>query len=302
MKLQDLLRRHDEFRTASELERSWGDGVLCARNPLYGAVRRAYVRAGGTFTEKDPGFQSVMPYLGLDDILENSRIFVVDNVSALREIERRRPGRFQWQDLPRPKANYVLHESAHLLAERALGKAWEGGERTRLARLLLAESFANTLDAWANLANGDPELRAFHELNSYAEMNKKTHTSFLRARETFGARPLFRTLLVTYVRSNALAEGLAGADLRRVLGVAFEDEALARRAQGDANFRRVIDYAFELSMTFRVQTTGFYCAWLGLGSGDVHRLLAFDVLEEVLGHSGFRPFLAQLEDALDQSL
>lgn len=302
MKLQDLLRKHDEFRASSELERSWGDGALCARNPLYGKVRAAYRAAGGRFVDRDPGFQLVMPYLGLDDILANKRIFVVDNVSVLREIERRRPGRFQWQDLPRPRANHVLHESAHVLAEAALGRAWEGGERIRVARLLLAESLANTVDAWANLANADADLRAFHDLNSYAEMNKKTHAAFLRAREAFGGPACFRALLLAYVQANALAEGLAGAELRHVLELVFTDEGPRRRAGSDASFRRLIDYAFELSMTFRVQTTGFYGALHGLGTGDVYRLLDFDVLGEVTGHAGFWPFLAQVESALDGAL
>lgn len=249
-----------------------------------------------------------MPYLGLEKILADKKIPAIDNVSVLREIESRRPGRFQWSDLPQIKSNVLLHESAHGIAEDLLSRFKNlhagNGVRPGVLRLIMAESLANTVEALANIAHATPEDRIFNEMNSYAQMGKKTQESFIRAIESFGADSVFRLLWLSYLFSNALHEGLSGGVFGQVLERAVPDETLRRRASGAGELRRVSEYAFELSMTFRIQTTGFYCAMQGLGNGDVRQLMNFDVLAPLPGEkvSPVRDFLSDAQARLSMAL
>ncbi len=100
-----------------------------------------------------------MPFLSLPQITAQRRVPFVPAGRLLKEIEFQYPDVFSTEDLPLPES-YHMHESAHVIAEHILKDVSADSANEQILKFLLAESFANTVDALA-AAQVDDEVHAF---------------------------------------------------------------------------------------------------------------------------------------------
>lgn len=298
MKLADTLRMHDEALVDGGLRVSLGDSFLLRHNPIYRAIRDRVTAEGFSCTTQDFCHYGVLPLAALDAILKRKQIPYFDNVTVLREIENKSPGKFQIEELVHVKPNYVLHESCHCIADTALRKisAEAPGlspDQRRALALMMAESFANTVEALANVPNSTPELRFFHDSSSYIIHDRKTSNAFQHAIEILGQRDAFRLLFVAYLHSNFLMT-LSPKQYPELLETVLPAGEARRKALDSPHVRKMVQYAFELSMSFREQTTGFYLAHEGI-KGDLRQLFRVDLLALYRTSDLIRKFLSATE-------
>lgn len=298
MKLADTLRMHDEALVSGGLPTSLGDSYLLRHNSVYRAIRERVAKEGFVCTTEDFCHYGVLPLAALDAILKERKIPYFDNVSVLREIENKSPGKFQVEELVHVKANYVLHEACHCLADTALRGVRPGApglspEQRKALALMLAESFANAVEALANIPNTTPELRFFHESNSYIIHDRKTAAAFQHALDILGERNAYRLLFLAYLHSNYLTT-LTPKQYPELIDSVLPPGEARRKAQDSPHVRKMVQYAFELSMAFREQTTGFYLAHAGI-KGDARQLFRVDLLALYRDGDLVRDFLLATE-------
>ena len=286
---------HDQAKPEGSLQLSLGDPHLHLNNSIYRNIRNRFLELGYRYTKEDFCHYSVLPYASLGLILEKRLVPYFDNVTVLREIEASHPRKFLVDELVQVKANYTLHESSHCIAHEVLktisleAKGLSRDEAQAL-RLLMTESFANSVEALANTLNETPELRFFHSVNSYSIHDKKAAVSFKHAIDLVGVRDAYRLLYVAYLFSNCLHAEINRTQFSELLSLTIKDEETRRKALDSPHVRKLVAYAFELSRDFRIQTTGFYLAYAGIKI-DVRNLAKIDILSLLKNSAGLSEFL-----------
>jgi hypothetical protein len=281
--LKEILNLHDENRVADGIALSLGDGFLYQNNPIFRSIRDQFLKMKFSFTDEDFCHYTVMPYVSLTAILKEKKVPYFDNVTVLKEIERNHPGRFRCNDIIKVKPNYVLHESSHCLAEGFLQnfRLQDTGistESKKAFRLVMAESMANTVESLANGPNETAVQRLFFEVNSYVIHNKKSHTQLKQSLDLLGPRPVFHLMYISYLFSNCLFPEVTHKQFHQILDLIIPENNLLKKAQDSQSVKRLFNHAFELSMDFRLQTTGFFCALSGLET-NVIKLLQLDIIK-----------------------
>lgn len=304
-KLSELLKLHDSAKSSASLPKSLGDAYLHQHNPVYRSIRAEFLRLGYSYTTEDFCHYTVLPYASLGAILEKRKVPYFDNVSVLREIESKHPGKFLVDELVQVKSNYVLHEASHCVAHELLkglvldakGSTAKSlsAEESKALRLMMTESFANSVEALANTFNGTPELRFFHSVNSYCIHDKKAAVSFKQAIDLVGIKAAFRLLFVAYLYSNCLHSELSRTQFQDLLTLTLDDVEVLRKALDSPHVRKLVYYAFELNSDFRFQTSGFYLAYSGLAL-DVRKLSQIDLLGILRGAPSMRDFLQKTQN------
>jgi hypothetical protein len=243
---------------------------------------------------------STLPLSQLPFILKEKIIPYYDNVSPLRDIEKRAPRAFQWAEVPPLKSNTIMHESAHAYA-RVL-RIQSGGKvekpttpvstRRMILGALIEEAFANTCECLANLEATTPLHDEFLHQNSYIMESKKDRALLLRAKENLGHQPFFRLLLLSFLSANFLKTRFSDSDLIRALKLSE-----AGPKSSPSLIRSVIRIGMNLDSAF-TQFTGSFCFRLMGVQGNIYEFLAFDfmhLLEE-------DPFYLKWMDALQAGL
>ncbi len=297
LKLHDLLKLHDQH--TSTLPQSLGDGYLYQHNAAFKNTRDHFLKLKGQFTTEDFCHYHVFPYASLPQILKAKKVPYSDNVTVLREIENLHPKRFTCAELIKVKSNYTLHESSHCVADYYLEKIVSGqylnnlklsSESKKAFRFIMAESFANSVESFANIYNKDPEQRLFYELNSYVTHSKKTNLNLQHTVDLIGPKQTFALIYISYLYSNCLLKEPSAKQFLQILEWVIPDPILQKKVQDSVSLRKLFSHGFELSLDFRLQTTGFFCAYSGLNT-PLDKLLNIDILDVLKNSNCVHDFL-----------
>ncbi len=299
VKLQKLLTVHNENLGANSLVNSLGDGYLLSHSHIFRNIRQEFAKFGYTLTTEDFCHYAVMPYLSLPKILDEKRVPYFDNVTVLEDLERRHPGRFYCDEILMVRPNHCLHESSHCIADVVLKSLicesnFLSAEQNLVLKLILAEAFANSVESLANLSNRSILQKLFFDLNSYVTHDGPTETLFQKAKDLLGLENLSALVYVSYIFSNCLQPKIHQKNFLPLVELLIADSALAKKASESAAVHKVFNHAMDLSVEFRLQTTGFYCSLMGAKT-DVRKLLSFDVAN-LLGKTSV------IQDFIDSTL
>jgi hypothetical protein len=260
-----------------------GDGFLYLKNPFFRRIRDATVAAGFRFALGDVGAYAGFPLIHLDTILSRRQLPYRPSFNALLHLEERRPGFFTLADLQknRPAPNYLLHESAHAVAFRALfGRPRDIGtafsEPTALVKLMLGESFAMTAEYFAACSvQGQPHAW-FFSISSYRHrtQRKKAVGQLL---ERYGFDFVGRAVLLAFLYNNFLVDRLD----RRTLGALADaaDSRVARRLAPAAlaQLGSALNGLMVMNPEFRYDTSRLFLTMFGR-SRNIRRELSADPL------------------------
>ena len=282
IKLHDLLVLQDQFYAEPAIKNSLGDSFLYHHNTIYKNVRDQFYKLGFKFTDKDFCNYTVFPYLSLSKILNEKMVPYFDNVSVLKEVEHSRPKKLTVEELIPVKPNNTLHESSHCIADYwlkqiNLDSATITGDQKKAFLLIMAESFANTVESLANLDNDTFEQRFFFNQNSYIQMNKKTYQNLKQTIDLIGLKSTYHLVYVSYLYSNCLNQEIKQKEFQQILEIINIKES--------AVLKKLFDHAFELSLDFRVQTSSFYFIMSGIEQ-NIFKLLQIDILD-LIKKTGF---------------
>ncbi|MBK7580608.1 MAG: hypothetical protein IPI67_10430 [Myxococcales bacterium] len=283
MRLAELLELHARHSSASSLAESLGDGLLLARNPFLRRIRQESLARGARFSLADPGNYFAFPLIALDTVLRTRTIPYRDNVAALRELEAGRPGFFTTADLRknRPMPNFVLHESAHVVAFDVLfGRPKCVREslavRECLPQVMLCEAFAMTAEYLALCAVSDTDRaeRWLFSLSSYRHRAQKKR-AVGELFDELGQPSVVAAMLVGFLYQNYLVDRVDRTTLARALDAAGFGTISRVRPALEQKLRGAVNTLAQMSRDFRLDTARLYLTTLGYPR-DIQRVLAHD--------------------------
>ena len=260
-----------------------GDGFLYLNNPFFRRIRDATLAAGFRFTLGDVGAYDGFPLVHLDTILSRRQLPYRPSFDGLKHLEDCRPGFFTLADLQknRPAPNYLLHESAHAVAFRALfGRPRDVGatfsEPSALVKLMLGESFAMTAEYFAACAvQGQPHAW-FFSISSYRHRTQKKK-AVGQLLERYGFDFVGRAVLLAFLYNNFLVDRL---DRRRLVALAdAADPRVARRLTPAAlvQLGSALNGLMLMNPEFRYDTSRLFLTMFGR-SRNIRRELSADPL------------------------
>ncbi len=290
----EILKLHDSFQNSAILEKSIGDGYLYQNNPLYRNVRNEFLKYGYTCTTEDFCHYVAMPFLSLAEIIKKKKVPYFDNATPIKMIEQLHPKKFSCEEIIKPKTNHVLHESSHCIAEEYLKIINVKNdiitkEQTIALQMILAESFANTVESICNYWNTTPEQRLFYEMNSYIIHYSKISHALKETVQLIGMKNSFALVYLSYLCSNCLLNEISQTQMSKLISAYF-DLKTSEVILKNKCCTKIFNHAFELSMDFRLQTTGFYCQMAGLKS-DLFKLVDIDLVLLISKTSVIQNFL-----------
>ena len=296
-----ILKLHHSFKHLSVLEKSIGDGFLFQNNLLYKNIRTEFLKLGYTYTTDDFCYYVAMPFLSLTEILKHKKVPYFNNTTPVEIIEQTHPKKFKCEDIIRPKTNHVLHESAHCIADEYLKKIifkvdFLSKEQNITLQMIMAESFANTVESICNFWNITPEQQLFYEMNSYIIHYKKINHALKSTIELIGLKNSFDLIYISYLCSNCLLNEISQSQFNKLISAYFNPDISAIILKNNFTLK-IFSHAFELSMDFRLQTTGFYCQMAGLKS-DIFKLVDIDLILLFSKQNCIQSFLNQCDHLL----
>lgn len=281
MLVREVLEAHRAASNPDAHPDILGDAYLIRANPVYAAIKSAARVAGAEFVEAYPRYL-LMPFHELGTIVKTKRIPYVPSAKLLEEIERQRPGAFRIEDLNVPES-YHLHEAAHVIAENLFVDLRLTGERELIMKMLICESFANTVDALACAPfPGDDAHYYFLSKNCYMQPDEKRARAMVRLQNGIGPRFTFALTFFTYLQSNFLKDPLTREDLVEL--AARHGATLSPKQMRDCE--TVGRSGEKLDLQFRVLTTGNYLKLEGF-PGDVFEILDFPIRQTFNGNPAF---------------
>ncbi len=255
--------------------------------------------AGFRFTLADVGAYDGFPLIHLDTILSRQQLPYRPSFSALQHLEQRRPDFFTLADLQknRPAPNYLLHESAHAVAFRALfGRPNDVGaafsEPSALVKLMLGESFAMTAEYFAACAvRGQPHAW-FFSISSYRHRTQKKK-AVGQLLERHGFDFVGRALLLAFLCNNFLIDRLDRKKLAALADAA--DPGVARRLTPAslAQLGSTLNGLMVMSPEFRYDTSRLFLTMFGR-SRNIRRELSADPLGLMAADSAAQAAVSRL--------
>jgi hypothetical protein len=283
MKLAELIRLQRRCHGKERLLDSVGDGYLYVHNPYFRRLRKAALAAGFRFTRRDVNSYFGFPLIHLDSILAEREIPYRPSFTALLHLERTRPGHFELRDLfkNRPAPNYLLHESAHAVAFRALFGAPRDvraafAEPAALVRVMLGESYAMTTEYLAACAVEGSVHDWFFSISSYRHRTPKKK-AIGELLDELGFAFVARSVLLAFLFNNFLVDQL---DRRRFEALLAHAPEVGRREpppRAREKLRRALNGLMVMSPEFRYDTARLFLGMFGR-SRNIRRELARDPL------------------------
>lgn len=293
MLFTDVLDVHDSF--ASEVSHAdiLGDAFLMESNSIYRNVKAFSLRIGCSYVEAYPEYL-LLPFHELPKIVEKKSIPFVPGARLMRNVEAGRPGVFSTDDVPMPES-YHMHEAAHVIAEHFLKEVKVSGQQQEILKSMLAESFANTVDALASAQATDEIHHYFIKQNSYMHPQKKTKQAMTGLIESMGFRFTFMLVYFTYLQANFLTKPLSKKSVQELCERYAPDVKVNAKLQKD--IRTVCETGEKLDMLFRVTTTGNYFKQQGF-KGDIQDLLDFPFMKIIAGNKAYGEAIESLAESL----
>lgn len=299
--LAELLALHDAHQPEGAVDRCLGDGYLLARNSVHRTIRAAASNLGASYTPEDYCHYNALRISSLDAILTAGRIPYCDNVTILRELERHQPGQFRLHHVVQLNRNYLLHESAHFVADRLYrpdGDVPAGTDpelaatRGMMLGVNLGESFANAVELFARFASETEIDDRILDQNTNTRVRPEIAPAFRELVAQVGTRAAFVVVLLGHLHTNMLHDALPPDRLALVLELAAcEPDALALAS-------RVVQACFHLGPGFRQLTQNFYLTYRGIET-PLDQLVAYDFLSTIRGSDRLRRYLARLADVIE---
>jgi hypothetical protein len=305
MKLAELISLQHRCHGKERLLESAGDGYLYVHNPYFRRVRKAALAAGFRFTLRDPQSYFGFPLIHLDSILAAREIPYRPSFSALLHLERTRPGYFELRDLfkNRPAPNYLLHESAHAVAFRALfGRPRDVraafSEPNALVRVMLGESYAMTAEYFAACAVEGSLHDWFFSISSYRHRTpkKKAVGELL---DELGPDFVARSVLLAFLLNNFLVDRLDRRGFEALLVQAQAPGEALPAAPARAKLRGALNGLMVMSPEFRYDTSRLFLGMFGR-SRNIRRELAQDPLALIAEQPALQAALSRLISILRQ--
>jgi len=255
-----MLWMDSQYSNPSALPDSFGDRYLCFHNPLFGGIRNLAISHGVRYqagTEELDLHYGIAPLLVLPRILESGVVPYVANGALLRTVLAAHPkAKILLDELRFVKANYVMHESAHFIADRILRPL----NPDPVVRDLLAESFANMVDSVGEVFVREGLHRTMYGMNSYKILGNPERLGLLRRLiAEFGFRSVCESAIWCYFWLNLfpqmdeLSESFAAAAAVSI-GGELPAQLLVSASPN----------VFRLNRTFRQTTTPLYFRLAGL--------------------------------------
>jgi hypothetical protein len=289
----DVLDVHDSYHPEGSHRDILGDGFLMQSNPIYRKVKALALKIGCRYVEAYPEYL-LLPFHELPKIVKQKKIPYVPNARLMKDVERGRPGVFTTEDVPMPES-YHLHEAAHVIAEHFLLNVKPASQQEEILKAILAESFANTVDALAGALAQDDVHYFFIKQNCYMHPQSKVVQAMERLNKKMGFRFTFMLTFFTYVHANFLAKPLS----KKSIDELVERYASAPKpgAAVQKDIRTVSAIGEKLDPRFRVTTTGNYFKQRGF-EGDIHDLLDFPFMKVFASVQGLREATEALCDSM----
>lgn len=272
---------HRRYAKKGGIEHAFGDGYLCEKNGVYRAIRDLVIQLDFKFTLQDFCHYHACSNVSLPSMMELKRIPYKRSTEAMIAMSRFSGGRLAIQHIPTERfKNSVFHESCHGIANYYLEKSvfdslrgFSSQEKTVL-RVLMAESFANTVEILGNLHLSQEMDYFFYRCNSFWSQNlKENRRSLSKYAKFFGNQVLIRAIYFFNLHSHFLYNYLDQSDLRRIFTVLGSSQKHADSIQARKLSSMVLK---QLSLGFRTQTASFYMTYAeGLRTKDIFELTQF---------------------------
>ncbi len=250
MKIRKILNEHQRHQPEGSLADNLGDGYLMNHNPVFKNIRQAAMKAGIRFSSTRFHEYDVLPLIQLPKILEEKTVPYLPNVKPLIEIESVMPDQFQIYEAPPLRANYVMHESAHVLARilrvKILGEMslvpsskntvpTSGGARVQSERqlalgIMMEEAFANAAETLLSLAATNAIHDEFVMKNAYVHEQPEMRGRLRAAVAKLGFDPVFKVVFYSFLHSNLLKRKISPKDLDRVFRLALGGKTQSKNA------------------------------------------------------------------------
>jgi hypothetical protein len=294
MFFSDILDVHNCHAPNRSLSDVLGDGFLMQSNAVYRRVRSLSVEIGCVYVEASPRYL-LLPFHDLPRIVETKEIPYVPSARLMKEIELSRPNTFMTEEMPMPESHH-LHESAHVIAEHFFREVPLKGVQEQILKIILGESFANTVDALACMPATDEMHRFFIRQNGYMHPQQKIMRAMTRLTRNMGFRFTFMLTFFTYVHANFLVGAMSEKSIRRLANQYAPQAKLSDKDLKDSQV--VCGIGEKLDLRFRLATTGNYLKLRGF-HGEVQHLLNFSFYKVFAGNKGFQKTIEALSDVVD---
>jgi len=293
MLFSDVLDIHDSYSLEKGHGDILGDGYLMQSNAIYRNVKTFAVKIGAKFVEAYPEYL-LLPFHELPRIVEHKKIPYIPAARLMKNVERDHPGVFATQDMPMPES-YHMHEAAHVIAEYFLKEVSLNGPQEKILKLILAESFANTVDALACVAASDDIHRFFLKQNCYMHPRQNVSQALGALTKDAGFRFTFMLTLFTYVHANFLTKPVPKKMVQELFARHASNKKLNAKLQ--KHIQTVRGIGEHLDPLFRVTTTGNYLKQQGF-EGDIQDLLDFPFMTVFAANRGFNQATEAMSDAI----
>ncbi len=294
-----MLELHQKNLGPMALITNFGDGFLLQKNQLYRVIRSLALHEGYTYSSEFNLAYNSLPLTQLDHFLENKKIPYFDNVSVLKEVERKIPNTTIWDEVvDNLKTNHVLHESCHAVARSFSKKHFnsEKLEEKKLLQIMIEESFANSCELMAITDVDDGIHRLFYEMNSYIFMYDDK-SNLKKLFQEFGKEFVFQFVLICYLHSNFMHTHFEDRNLERVLKLLLvsskEYELLTKDQKKIKSLRSVAKVTLALNPRFRMVTSVFYLRLCGF-KYQLKEIQKFDFMNQLESDLRFKQLLSQL--------
>ncbi len=293
MQIKDVLEIHNSFAAESRHRDILGDGFLMKSNPVYRKVKLYALKIGAEYVEAYPQYL-LLPFHELANIVSSKKIPYVPSGRMLADVEKRRPETFGIEDVRMPES-YHLHEAAHVIAEHLFADVVVKDDQEKILKILMCESFANTVDALACVPADTDIHRFFLEHNCYMHPRKKIMDVMSRLTEVMGFRFTFMLTYFSYLHANFLQKGLTKTRIAELA----EDYApgIAMGAKVAKDTQALIGVGEKLDPQFRTITTGGFLKLEGF-KGDVLEILNFKFMPVYERNPGFRRVVEAMAEVL----
>jgi hypothetical protein len=289
MQFTDILDIHDSYSPEGSHGDILGDGFLMEFNPVYRNVRAFSEKIGCQYIEAYSEYL-LLPFLELPKIVEQKKIPYVPSARLMKDVEKNHPDKFSSDDLPMPPS-YHLHEAAHVIAEHFLKEVHLSNPQEKILKAILAESFANTVDAFACIAAGDEVHYFFIKQNSYMHPRKKVMQAMDHLVSSMGFRFTFVLTFFTYVHANFLTKQLSKKFAQELASGAKIS------AEQKKDIQTVCGIGEKLDPLFRVTTTGNYLKQQGF-EGDIQDVLNFPFMKVLDANKAFGKAIEAMGDSI----
>ncbi len=280
--IRSVLDRHAAGSHALGIRDCVGDAALLDDNSILRHVRETLFGLGFSISASPPFDYGELPLLSLRDIYRTRVVPYRPNLAPLVKLEDECPRVFTLLDAItcglRP--NPIAHESAHCIARTFIEAEIDESARALdrplgVACVQLAESFANTVEAFAGLASRSDVQAALYRLNAYFAP-ETARPDFSALIDEAGFAAAFATTLTAYLCANFLWREANATAIKRALSVGAPSLVYTKALRKPV--RNVFEFAMGLSPEFRLRTTSCFFKREGI-SRPITKLLDLDVVE-----------------------